>query len=297
MFDDATSIQRLNNFFVKLKAVNVGTVTSFERNNCTFQRAFPALGVAGMAFPSLLPAVIIDACHMKTKQGGIIFAATGVTGDKKNFPLAIAIGPTENEDNWLWFLDQLKKAILHINSRNVVITSDRDKGSKAALKQAVPMATTCICREHLKRNVEAKFNIGSFRDVIRAAAKACTIEEYECHMAIIRNTKDIGEEVFQYLDMCKEEWVNAFVPVPRYDILTSNSAESMNSTLEKLRDGGYLRIFTKFTKRCAKFLYERHVYYSSLDADLPVSVQEKWSRVQKQGKTRRWFKQVLISLS
>ena len=283
LHDDEMSVQLIHGYLMKLRAKNPGTVTSFQRINVTFQRAFLAFGVGRLAFPNLLPAVIIDACHMKSKQAGIIFAATGVTGEKHNFPLAIGIAPTENEDNWRWFLENLVKAIPAIDSPNVVITSDRDKGLKAALKEATPLATKCICLEHLKRNVQAKFNTGKFRHTIQAAAKACTVEEYGYYVSTIRECKDSGEEVFQYLDSCKEEWANAYIHVPRFNILTSNSAESMNSTLENHRKGGYLNIFKLFAKTCGKDILAKHLELASLHAVLPECVQEKWSKVMKEG--------------
>ena len=90
---------------------------------------------------------------MKIKQGVMILAATGMTGERKNFLLAITIAPTENEVNWLWFLEHLLQAIPWINSPKVVITSDRNKGLKVALKQVTPFATTCICLRHLRRSM------------------------------------------------------------------------------------------------------------------------------------------------
>ena len=283
LYDDKLSIQRLNGYLRKVKAANYGTVVSFEREHLTFHRAFLALGVSGLAFPYLLPAVIIDACHMKTKQGGIIFAATGMTTERHNFSLAIAIAPTENENNWLWFLEHLVTTIPSIDHPNVIIMSDRDKGLKAALKKSVPMATTCICLEHLKRNVQAKFNSGMYRRLIEKAADACTVHDYH---TIMSEVKSMSNEVYEYLDSERGEWANAFVPVPRFNIQTSNAAESFNSTLENMRNGGYLRIFTKFTKRCATAIYEKHVELEKNDSWAPESVLEKWSKVKKEGVKR-----------
>ena len=97
--------------------------------------------------------------------------------------------------------------------------------------------------------------------------------------------KAISEDI-HYLEPEKDEWANAYVPVPRFNILTSNSAESFNSTLEKLRNGGYLRIFTNFSKKLGTTIYSKHSELAKEKSWATEKILEKWSHVKKEGVKR-----------
>ena len=281
---DELSIQKLSNYLSQMKDTNSGTIVDFQRHGMEFHRAFLAPGVGTKAFKFLLPAIIIDACHMKTKQGGMIFGASGMTSEMNIYPLAIAVAPTENENNWRWFLELLLRAIPEINQRSVFIASDRDKGLKAAQHIVLPNASHSICLQHLQRNVKDKFHT-KYEGRIWAAAKASTIEEYNQHMAYIRGRIN-GEEAFHYLQACRTEWANVFFPVPRYGILTSNSAESLNSSIEELRYGSYLYVFASFSFNLAPSIFSYHEEFMKLASPLTRSSLNKWFIALDHGKRR-----------
>ena len=139
-FDNATSIQGLSDYLSKMSALNEGTMVDFQRkDDLVFHRAFLAPGVGNKAFKHLLPCIVIDACHMRSKQGGMIFAASGMTAEKTIYSLAIAVAPVENEDNWSWFLSLLVRAIPQVNDPGIFIMADRDKGLRAAQKLLRPL--------------------------------------------------------------------------------------------------------------------------------------------------------------
>ena len=79
LFVHDDSIQYLHNYLLKVQEVNPGTVISFQTFESVFFRAFLCPAVSSKAFSHLLPVVAIDACHMRTKQGGMIFSATGTS--------------------------------------------------------------------------------------------------------------------------------------------------------------------------------------------------------------------------
>ena len=188
--DEEKSIQKLGRYLSKLAAVNERTLFKFEKQGNVFHRALLVPVVAAINFKNLLPIVEVDACHMKTRHGGMIFAATRITGAKNIFPLAIAVAPTENEDNWSWFLTSLVQAIPEINNPDVIVMSDRDKGLKGAQLNVIPRARPSICLKHLQRNVRARFK-RDFNDLISAAAHAGTEDEYLEHMLDIKRTHQI----------------------------------------------------------------------------------------------------------
>ena len=140
LLDTTNSIQYLNSYLTELQENNPGSVVHFQSFNDVFGKACLAPGATTKAFTNLLPVVAVDACHMRTKQGGMIFSATAMTGERMIIPFAIAIASTENEENWTWFLRKLLTSIPEINNPNVYIASDRDKGLLQAQRVVLPLS-------------------------------------------------------------------------------------------------------------------------------------------------------------
>ena len=221
----------------------------------------------------------------ETSQCGMILGASGMTGEKKIYSLAIAIAPVENEDNWDWFLTALVTAIPEINHPNVFIMSDRDKGLRAAQLSAIPNARSSICLQHLERNVKNKSKT-NYDGKLWGAAKAASMGEYLTHMTDIRESPHFGREAFDYLESCKEDWATCYFPIPRFNILTSNTAESFNSSMKDMRTGSYLYLFFKFSFNFASSIFKNHQRVASKEG-LTTSIIAKWKRVLKEGQKRK----------
>ncbi|CAL5376964.1 unnamed protein product [Camellia sinensis] len=82
---------------------------------------------------------------------GHLLAATSKDGNQGLFPLAFAIVDAENQDNWMWFLSQLLKAVG--SGRRLTFVSDRQHGLLDALSVVFPNAHHAYCLNHLKRNL------------------------------------------------------------------------------------------------------------------------------------------------
>jgi|SRR5271170_2092212 len=80
------------------------------------------------------------------------------------FPLAYAVVDAENDTNWLWFLQHLRKVLqTHQNSmlRNdpgsLVFLSDRQKGLLEGVSELFPGSPHAYCLRHLQENFHKKF--------------------------------------------------------------------------------------------------------------------------------------------
>jgi MULE transposase domain len=49
--------------------------------------------------------------HIKTRYQGIILAATGIDALGQLFPLAYAVVDAENEENWRWMLQLIRRVL------------------------------------------------------------------------------------------------------------------------------------------------------------------------------------------
>jgi hypothetical protein len=112
----------------------------------------------------------------------------------------------------------------------------------------------------LGKDCEQEFKT-KFEGRIWSAAKAKNHADYEKAMNYIRSKKfknqAIGQAAYEYiLQSNPSTWATVHFPNPRFSVVISNSAESMNSTYAEFRNGSYLnafiRLLTKYRGSCSK---------------------------------------------
>lgn len=87
------------------------------------------------------------------------------------------------------------------------------------------------------------------------AAEAYTIEEFNNFMNQIRSTDGVGWRYLNDIDF--ETWARSHFQGHRYNIMTSNNAESLNSLFKKDRQGPVLALVKGIGKKLQKWFHER----------------------------------------
>lgn len=86
-----------------------------------------------------------------------LMIASGLDANHQIIPIAWALVPTEDKDNWIWFCQRLNlvsDSTISANTDNQwVIISDRDKGLKPAIEQVFPKAKHAKCCYHITDNM------------------------------------------------------------------------------------------------------------------------------------------------
>ena len=72
--------------------------------------------------------VVIDGCHFRKRNGGVILVATAIDGNGNIFPVAIGTAEQECVDAWTWFLQRVRTALQIGSGNGVVVLSDMGKG-------------------------------------------------------------------------------------------------------------------------------------------------------------------------
>ncbi|KAI5154673.1 hypothetical protein ENBRE01_3435, partial [Enteropsectra breve] len=148
------------------------------------------------------------------------------------FIVGYGIAPSENEEYWVKFITLLSEALNLNEIQNLVLISDRDKGLQFAIESVVPNAAHSYCVAHIERNIKSRFRKSCSQ--IWAAAKASSQSEFNRKITEIGQEK--GSAVESYIrNIPSKNWVRAFFPVARYGHVTSNMAESINSSIRQLR--------------------------------------------------------------
>ncbi|KAL2462165.1 MuDR family transposase [Abeliophyllum distichum] len=178
--------------------------------------------------------------YMRNNNGRVEAQCSNRYSDDCLYPLAYAVVDSENYDNWLWFLEQLRSIVQ--SNRELTFVSDRNVGLMEALPKAFPTSNHFFCLQHLKGNLRDKFSGGGFSNsyrermvwLFRECAHAPTIPLFNQKLEVLK--REGGAIVQRFLDgLPFENWSNAHSVGCRYGEMSSNAAESFNAWIVDCR--------------------------------------------------------------
>lgn len=175
---------------------------------------------------NLRPVLIVDAAHLKGPYLGTMFLAVGQDGNNSIVPIALGVGKSETTEEWTWFLSKLRECIGAPDE--LVFMSDRAPAIGAAISAVFPNNGHALCCRHLEMNAKgADKRLKIYKSTYWKACTAYTEVEFERYMNALRVQVPEAARVMD--NAGKERWSNAHFPGRRYNIMTSNSAESVNA--------------------------------------------------------------------
>ncbi|KAL3681590.1 hypothetical protein R1sor_024546 [Riccia sorocarpa] len=154
------SFSQIPSLCARISEVDPSAVVDWDRydGTCVFMRAFVSPSACRNVLRYCQKFVALDACFTKNKKYPTqLFIATTVNGNSQVVPLAYAVAPTENYENWRWFIQNLVASVEGLESPNVMIVSDRQKGLEKAVAEVLPRNFHMHCAHHLKMNVIKHF--------------------------------------------------------------------------------------------------------------------------------------------
>ncbi|MQL93096.1 hypothetical protein Taro_025736 [Colocasia esculenta] len=191
------------------------------------------------------PLIFLDGSHITDKMQGVILAASALNGNDELFTIAFAIADSETYENWKWFLNNLKKALL--TERPTVFISDRAKGLKEAVPEIFPLDHHGYCLRHIKTNfmteAAARYRKALKDSMVKTLNKvAFALNESEYVAALTEMERKSPEAKDWILRNDVEHWTNTQFPGERYmchfDSMakcTPNLAETFNAWIKPAR--------------------------------------------------------------
>ncbi|XP_020415435.1 uncharacterized protein LOC109947963 [Prunus persica] len=241
----------------ELERMNPGTKTHIRTDeNNHFVYLFMAVGACIRGFrSSMRPVIAVDATHLKSKYKGVMFVANAFDGNRNIYPLAFGIGDLETDASWHWFFTKLHEAIGECP--NLVIISDRNVSIENVWNKIFPTAQHGICFYHMKGNMKRTCKLKKRDHILmhfEKAAKSYSIAEFDCHFRKIKRK----EHVAQYLeDAGLHKWSRAHMDGRRYNVMTTNIAESINSVLRFTRMLPVVHLIGEIVNLLVKWFTER----------------------------------------
>ena len=110
--------------------------------------------------------------------------------------------------------------------------SNRDKGLINAVQTTVPNVPHFFSFQHLMKNFDTKYQSKKLKNLAWILALSRTKFTYEKAEADIAS---LDKTVLVWLqDVGPEKWSTAHYPCPRYNTLTSNNVEAVNSAFKSI---------------------------------------------------------------
>lgn len=219
-------------FCEQIMETNPGSLATFTtKDDSSFHRLFVAFHASLYGFhQGCRPLIFLGSVPLKSKYQGTLLAATAADGDDDVFPVAFAVVDTVTDNNWLWFLQQLKVALT--TCHGITFVADRENGLKNSISDVFQddnvyhsYCLRCLS-EQLVRDLKGQFSHEVKRiivDDLYAAAYSTTPEGFQ---KCIESIKSISLEAYNWvIESEPVHWANAFFPGARYNHMTSNFGE------------------------------------------------------------------------
>jgi hypothetical protein len=212
----------------QIRKTNPGSIASVGatgQENC-FQRLFISYRASIYGFINACrPLLELDRAHLKGKYLGSILCAAAVDADDALFPLAIAIVDTESDENWMWFMSELRK-LLGVNTDNMprlTILSERQRGMVEAVETHFPSASHGFCLRYVSENFRDTFKNTKLVNIFWNAVYALTAAEFESK---ITEMIEVSQDVISWFQQFPPYlWAVAYFDGVRYGHFTLGVTE------------------------------------------------------------------------
>ena len=146
----------------KVIQTNLGTIVELKNSSDgNYQHLFIAHSISIQGFSlGCRPIISIDLSHISGPYGGALILASAYDGNDSMFPLAFGIVESENYEDWLWFLQNIKKMV---GNREVVIISYRHPPLLKSVPKIFGAENHAYCYRHLKDNFSAFLTMDNTR--------------------------------------------------------------------------------------------------------------------------------------
>lgn len=217
-------------FCEKIMETNPGSLATFTtKEDSSFHRLFVSFHASLYGFQQgCRPLLFLDSIPLKSKYQGTLLASTAADGDDGVFPVAFAVVDAESDDNWHWFLLQLKSALS--TSCPITFVADRQKGLRESIADIFTGSYHAYCLRYLTeqfiRDLKGQFSHEVKRLMVEdfyAAAYATTPESFQ---RSIESIKSISLEAYNWIVQSEPlNWANSYFHGARYNHMASNFGE------------------------------------------------------------------------
>ncbi|XP_071737034.1 uncharacterized protein [Rutidosis leptorrhynchoides] len=251
-------------FCDQIMETNPGSLATFTtKDDSSFHRLFVSFNASICGFKrGCRPLLFLGSVPLKSKYQGTLLAATAPDGDDDVFPVAFAVVDTITDDNWLWFLQQLKAALT--NCHGLTFVADRENGLKESISNVFRDQNVyhafCLrfLSEQLIRDLKGQFSHEVKRLIVDDLYAAACAPRTEGFQKCIESIKSISIEAYNWVINSEPvHWANAFFPGARYNHITSNFGEMFYSWVSEAHDLPITQMVDTVRGKIMELIYTR----------------------------------------
>lgn len=267
-------------FCERIMETNPGSLATFTtKEDSSFHRLFVSFHASLYGFQQgCRPLLFLDSIPLKSKYQGTLLAATAADGDDGVFPVAFAVVDAESDDNWHWFLLQLKSALS--TSCPVTFVADRQKGLRESIADIFTGSYHAYCLRYLTeqfiRDLKGQFSHEVKRLMVEdfyAAAYAPTPESFQ---RSIESIKSISLEAYNWIVQSEPlNWANSYFHGARYNHMTSNFGELFYSWASDAHELPITQMVDVIRGKIMELIYTRRADSIQWLTRLTPSMEEK----------------------
>ncbi|XP_047091561.1 uncharacterized protein LOC124703389 [Lolium rigidum] len=175
---------------------NPGSVAVYKGSatDNSFQRLFVSFRASIYGFLNACrPLLEIDKAELKGKYLGTLLCASAVDADHMMFPVAFAVVDSESDDNWMWFISELRK-MLGVNTDKMpvlTILSERHPQVVEAVELNFPTAFHGFCLRYVSENFREEFKSPKLLNLFWSAFYALTTTEFDIKVKDMMQVQDV----------------------------------------------------------------------------------------------------------
>lgn len=269
-------------FCEKIMETNPGSLATFTtKEDSSFHRLFVAFHASLNGFEQgCRPLLFLDSIFLKSKYQGSLLAATAADGDDGFFPVAFAIVDTESDDNWRWFLQQLKAALS--SCHGLTFVADREKGLRESIAEIFHGEDVfhCFClrylSEQLVRDLKGQFTHEVKRLLVEDFYSAAHAPSHEGFQNCVENIKHISLEAYNWIMQSEPvHWANAYFQGARYNHMASKFGELFYSWVSDAHELPITQMVDTIRSKIMELMYSRRAESIEWLSRLTPSMEEK----------------------
>lgn len=274
------SYSQLPLFCEKIMETNPGSLATLStKEDSSFRQLFVSFHASISGFHQCRPLIFLDSTLLYSKYQGTLLAATAADGNDDFFPVAFAVVDEETENNWHWFLSQLKSALS--TSEQITFVSDFQKGIRASLldifgKECYHGYCLRCLAEKLNKDLKGQFSHDARRLMVQdfyAAAYAPKLEVFE---SFLKNIKAISDEAYNWVISSEtDHWANAFFGGARYNHMTANFGQQFYSWVSEVDELPITQMVDVLRGKIMELIYRRRLESSQWVTRLTPFMEDK----------------------
>lgn len=272
---------QLPSFCSKIMETNPGSVAKFTtKEDSSFQRLFVSFHASISGFErGCRPLIFLDSTPLHSKYQGVLLTATAADGDDGIFPVAFAIVDDETDDNWQYFILELKSLVS--TSQQITFIADFQKGLKETLREIFGGGCHhgyCLhyLAEKLTIDLKEPFSYEARRLMVQdlyAAAMALKLDAFE---QCTESLKAISPEAYNWVIRSEpDHWATVFFAGARYNHVSSNFGQPFYGWLSDANELPITQIIDALRGKMMELFYKRRVNSSQWETRLTPSMEEK----------------------